>query len=265
MSRLAVFSAITFFTLFAYSYCGEAAEFSVEATFSDPFPLKLKHGKQKWANVDFGHGFSSISRVCVTSTFDGDLADPGETVYYGPFDNSRYGWTNVSNGPIASRTVCSTTASESEGFMDGDESFAIEMYAGEATLAGLTVEVTGKPKEVSGFLGISIKLGLGEGEVSPKGGKVNYLAEIFNSSTSIKRNIYKWSVLTFPSGESYSVDKSKKLRISNGQTKIFDQSKLNIPSWFPSGKYSYRWYLADPANSRRILMSDGFTFNKLTD
>lgn len=259
-----------FFTVFLvslFSVAAHGATFTRTVTLSEPLPLAMETGVRYNVNVDFGYRFRSISRVCFRSYFVDDLADSGETFFIGPFGNSSFGWTNVSSTSLSSRQVCITTQhSEIREFMDGVQNFDIRMSSGQAKLSSFEVIVTGEADEppVLPKHSVSILIDDGEEAIPASGGRLQYSALIENKDIDNASNdLRQWSVLTFPSGEDYSVHKANTVTLGLGEVKEYLRPRLRIPSWFPAGIYTFTWYVADPDNEANTLLKDTFVFQKL--
>ncbi len=250
------------------SFTATAQTVSTTATFEDGLPLHLEDGVIHNANIDLGLSFSSIELICFTSYFAGDLADPGELFFYGPFprDNGSgsFGWRNINSTPIESRKVCITEAhSESQLFLDGEQTFGVRMQDGASTLTGVDVEITGTI-EVVATHDVSIQLDEGEGIVGAEGGRVKYDATISNLDMEASyKDFVRWSVITLPTGEEYPIHKARSVQVGAGEERTYSRTYLNIPAWFPAGSYSLTWYVADPENPSDLINSDTLMFEKI--
>lgn len=241
--------------------------FTTEASFSQSLPLHFEQGVPAMAHIDFEQRFKSIDRICFTVSFAGDLADPGEGLMYGPFRSSRYGWNNIHGYPLESRGTCITPAHNgADSFLDGVQSFGVEMSKGQATMTKLLVQVTGESEDAAPMPTLAVSVGLDEGEgvVSAAGGKVNYDVSVENLDFSLSyKDLIRWSVLTLPTGEHYSAIEPSEVQLGSGEVKNYQDSNIDIPGWFPAGQYQLSWYVADPENEEYTIMSDTLVFEKL--
>ncbi|HEV2787477.1 MAG TPA: hypothetical protein VGV67_13855, partial [Solirubrobacteraceae bacterium] len=104
-------------------------------------------GAATTARVNLRGHFESIEELCFVLRFAGDLLDPGQRgervgiVYPGTFG---FGFAAV-DAPIAERELCLGPGDPAlEPFLDGRERVTVHMVEGSATLAGVTVRVTGE-------------------------------------------------------------------------------------------------------------------------
>jgi hypothetical protein len=99
-------------------------------------------GNDAVVHVVVPHHFRSVTEVCVTLHFQGDLVDPGETVMLingGGFENG--GTTS-----LAERASCRNVQDQPEDtrlFEDGHQMMSVWMEQGSAYLASVDVVVTG--------------------------------------------------------------------------------------------------------------------------
>jgi hypothetical protein len=98
--------------------------------------------------------FASVDSVCFTFTFEGDLLDPGETLFISPLNAvsslSGPGFSNGGTTPEAERTLCFEAAFQPDLvalFAEGKEhELEIAMQTGSVQIASLEVTVEGTPR-----------------------------------------------------------------------------------------------------------------------
>lgn len=172
------------------------------------------------------------------------------------------------NVAIASRIGCNDSypgeyLPELDLYYNSDGSCSSPMERVDQGAPGSEITVTlGQLPDSTEFHSISITIDDGQGPVPVEGGRFNYAAIIENLDDA-ENVLRKWSVLTLPSGEDYSIHKAKTVTISANDVKRYNRPYINIPDWFPAGEYSFTWYVADPDNVERIIIQDTFTFEKL--
>jgi len=256
------------------AHASAAETFNASISFDTPYPVYLDDSVTVYSNIQFDTSFSSISRMCFEAAFETDLLDTDETFMIGPFhttpsSSSSFGFKNIFSTPIEKRKSCITAAhKETAFFLDGFERVGITVN-GSAMLSDFIVTLEGEadtpiivPEEPTHT--VELEPVDGASNIPAEGGIVKYSAVIENSDFDYAyKSLYRWSVLTLPTGDDYSIHKSRAFDIDAGLSREFNRRKLTIPAWFPAGEYTYTWYVADPQASENSIQSASFTFEKV--
>jgi hypothetical protein len=118
------------------------------------------------------------------------------------------------------------------------------------------------PPQSSYSHSIEISISEYQDPIYAEGGKLHYSAIISNLDIN-ENNMVKWSILTFPTGQDFSVHKAKRVTINGEDVREYTRPYITIKDWFPAGEYSFSWYVADPDNTDQKIVVDTFTFEKL--
>ncbi|MDO6684895.1 MULTISPECIES: LamG domain-containing protein [unclassified Agarivorans] len=110
---------------------------------------------------------------------------------------------------------------------------------------------------------VKLELVSNQTDIPPSGGSITYNAEITNNIDNDTTDFIKWAVLTLPNGQDYPILSPEAINIAINDTTHYQNQTGNIPSWFPPGQYTYRFYVADPAKPNGNILNSYVTFKKL--
>ncbi|WP_298769594.1 hypothetical protein [uncultured Shewanella sp.] len=91
------------------------------------------------------------------------------------------------------------------------------------------------------------------------GGNLEFDLKIKNEFTEDK-DISYFNYLIFPDGKHYNIDAPLDLTLMEGEQFESPNHAFNIPNWFPSGNYTYRFSMQDKSTGKLYL--EEFIFNK---
>ena len=103
-------------------------------------------------SVTFG-SFSTISELCVTWHFTGDLFDEGETVFVTWGGGGGGGASNLvgTGGPRRLQTLCMGDQATKDLLLDGTEAFTLSVSGGSVTVGAVVISVTGDSTPPVGY------------------------------------------------------------------------------------------------------------------
>lgn len=123
----------------------EAGTPSTPTTITSSSPLST--------SVTFGSAFTTISNLCVTWHFTGDLFDEGETVSvaWGGGGGGGAGNGVGTGGPRRLQTLCMGDQTTKDLLLDGTEAFTLSVSGGSVTVGAVVITVTGDSTPPVGY------------------------------------------------------------------------------------------------------------------
>ncbi len=106
-------------------------------------PVSVAVGAPIQAKLNFRKQFSSVTLVCISFQFEGDLLDPGETLLVDFGVGFAGGFTNIGSTPLSELTTCNAQPENLATLLDGRQDLVIFMDPGSVTIASVTATIVG--------------------------------------------------------------------------------------------------------------------------
>ncbi|MBA2527553.1 MAG: CSLREA domain-containing protein, partial [Pyrinomonadaceae bacterium] len=116
-------------------------------------PTTITSSSPLSTSVTFGSAFTTISNLCVTWHFTGDLFDEGETVSvaWGGGGGGGAGNGVGTGGPRRLQTLCMGDQATRDLLLDGTEAFTLSVSGGSVTVGAVVITVTGDSTPPVGY------------------------------------------------------------------------------------------------------------------
>lgn len=281
LHRAVLKNSIGGITLICASALVQAETISTKIDLGEPFPFKLEDGIKYEVDLDIGYQFDTIEKICInTEVKDGDAtttflemeSESARTFTFPYYEKLAVGILHSINSPTPENPnpvprIGNISFCEGENdllaknFLDGEGKFTLNVSGGYVELWDFELVVEGDVSDTQ----LAIMLDEpAQFSVPSYGGRVNYDASIRNlDSTQSLITLKQWSVIKFPNGDDYPVNKSRDIVLNYSEEKDYTRNYLNIPGWFEAGDYELIWYVTDPSTGTRV--KDSLYFTKSAD